>query len=276
MRLADRFLFHVVRTRHLLLVAALASVFSSPVRAEDEGIGTDRPDFVESSAVVGKGVFQLETSLSHERDKRDGMTTTLRSTPTLLRYGVSETVELRIETDGWLRQKTSGPPGTTTETGTADAALGFKWHLRDGDEATGRPALAVLVHLDLDSGSAAFRGAGKVPSLRGVAEWDLPGDASFGVMPGLAYQKDESGKRFWSGILAATYSRPLAAGLRGFVEIAGQELRAKRYGGNQITFDTGVTYAIDADTQLDASVSLGLNRDTPDRVIAIGFSRRFR
>lgn len=260
MRLADRFPFHVVRNRHLLLVAALACVFSIPAWAEDEGIGTDRPDFVESSAVVGKGVFQLETSLAHERDRRDGITTTVRSTPTLLRYGVSETVELRLETDGWLRQKVSGE---SPQTGTADASIGLKWHLRDGNEATGAPALALLGHLDLDSGSAPFRGIGKVPSLRGVAEWDLPGDASFGVMPGLAYQKDETGKRFWSGILAATYSRPLAAGLRGFVEIAGQELRAKRYGGNQITFDTGLTWAIDADTQLDASVSLGLNRDTP-------------
>lgn len=275
---------HASRTRKTLgrlarMAAAvpMALAASAACAEEDDGIATDRPDFVESSQVVGKGVFQLETSYAHERDKSGGFKTTLRSTPTLLRYGVSDTVEIRLESDGALRQKVTGPAGTEKDSGTADASIGLKWHLLDTDDAKGSPSLALLAHLDLDSGSSAFRGAGEVPSARVVAEWDLEGDASFGVMPGVAYQKDEaSGKRYWSGILAATYSRPLIGPLRGFVEIAGQALQRKRYGGSVVTFDTGVTYAVDSDTLLDVSINLGLNRHTPDRAIGIGFSRRFR
>ncbi|MEO3690564.1 transporter [Roseateles paludis] len=256
---------------------AVASLVLQPAWADDEGLSTDRPDFVESSNVVGKGVFQIETSLAHERDRSGGVKTSVRSTPTLLRYGLSEALELRLESDGLLRQSVTDSSGVARARGTADASLGLKWHVRDGDEGSRKPALALLAHLDLDSGSAAFRAPGKVPSLRLVAEWELPGDASFGVMPGMAYAvNDTTGQRYWSGILAATYSRPLVGALRGFVELAGQALRSKRNGGNVVTFDAGLTYAIDLDTQLDFSVNLGTNRQTPDRALAIGFSRRFR
>jgi hypothetical protein len=259
------------------LLAAIALACSSAAAEEDDGIATDRPDFVESSSVVGKGVFQLETSVAFERDRRDGVSSRTRSTPTLLRYGISDTVELRIESDGLMRQVVSDGSGSTTDTGTADASLGAKWRVREGDEAKGQAALAILAHVDLDSGSRAFRGAGKVPSLRFVAEWELPGDASFGVMPGVFYARDDATRqRYWGGILAATYSRPLTERTRGFVELAGSELRSARHGGNVVTFDTGLVYAIDKDTQVDFSVNLGLNQRTPDRAFALGFSRRFR
>lgn len=259
------------------LLAATALAPSTAFAEEEDELSTDRPDFVESSNVVGKGVFQVETSLAFERDHRDGITSRTRSTPTLLRYGVGQDVEIRLESEGLLRQEVTGGSVSTTDTGTADASIGAKWRIRAADEGGGQPGLAVLAHIDLDSGSAAFRAAGKVPSLRLVAEWELPGDASFGVMPGVFYGKDDAGgQRYWGGILAATYSRELAGSLRGFVEIAGQQLRSTRHGGNVVTFDTGLVYAIDRDTQLDFSINVGLNQHTPDRTLAVGFSRRFR
>jgi hypothetical protein len=267
----------VGRMAACLITLATGFSWTLAIAADDDGIATDRPDFVESSSVVGKGVVQIETSLAHERDKRDGVKTTLRSTPTLLRYGIVQDFELRLESDGLLSQNVSGPAISARDRGTADMSLGVKWHFADGNETQGRPALALLAHLDIDSGSAAFRGPGKVPSVRITSEWELADDASFGVMPGLAYAKDDgTGKRYWSGILAATYSRPLTGPVRGFVEIAGQELRSKRYGGNVVTFDTGITWALDRDTQLDLSINLGLNKNTPDRAMALGFSRRLR
>lgn len=261
----------------IAFLAAMTLAVPTAYADEDDALSTDRPDFVESSNVVGKGVFQVETSLAWERDRRNGVETRTRSTPTLLRYGVTESVEVRIESEGLLRQTVSGGGVSGTDSGTADASLSAKWHLRDDDQASGQAALALIAGIDFDSGSRAFRGAGKVPVVRLVAEWDLPQDASVGVMPGVFYGKDDvTGERYWGGILAATYSRPLSASLRGFVEIAGQELRSTRHGGNTVTFDTGVTYAIDRDTQLDFSINVGLNDRTPDLALAIGFSRRFR
>ena len=94
-------------------------------------------------------------------------------------------------------------------------------------------------------------------------------------MPGIAYDKDDQGERYWAGILAATYSRPLAEKLRGFVELAGQHLATASHGGSVVTADTGIAYAIDKNTQLDTAFFFGLNKNSPDVTFTIGFSKRF-
>lgn len=92
----------------------------------------------------------------------------------------------------------------------------------------------------------------------------------------LAWARGDGGERYLSGILVATFSRPQAGAVRGFVELAGRELRSERRGGKQLTFDTGVTLAMDHDTQLDVAINLGMNRYAPDALLTIGFSKRFR
>jgi hypothetical protein len=243
----------------------------------DDAIATDRPDFVESSDVVDAGQVQLEVALNIERDRSGGFKARARSTPTLLRIGLGHALEARVETDGFISARvTDQATGITTrDSGAADVALGLKWHMSDGDEKTGKPSTAWLLHVDLDSGSSAFRGDGKRPSLRFVAEWDLPGETSIGVMPGLARDTDPNGKRFTAGILAVTASTELATHWRGFVELAGQRLASGSRGGNIATFDAGVTYQINNDMQVDLSFQRGLTRYTPDLGAGLGWSIRF-
>jgi hypothetical protein len=79
---------------------ATLSLASHLAYAEEDKIVTDRPDFVESSDVVGKGRFQVETALEIERNRNAGIKERTTFTPTLLRVGISENWELRMETDG--------------------------------------------------------------------------------------------------------------------------------------------------------------------------------
>src|SRR5262245_3091965 len=88
--------------RGCALAVAASALCATAARAE-EPIATDRPDFVESADVVGDGRFQIETGLSYERSRANGQTSRGRATPLLLRYGVGDTLELRLETDGLLR-----------------------------------------------------------------------------------------------------------------------------------------------------------------------------
>lgn len=166
------------------VLIAGTGLWSVAAWAADDAIVTDRPDFVESSNVVGKGRFQIETSIAFERSTRDGVRERASATPTLLRIGVSDTLELRVETDGRLRTRVTAPgaSGVTTR-GYADTALGIKWHAMDA--AGNAPSVGVLAHLDLDSGSGPFRASGKGASLRLAAEWELPSSMSLGVMPGV-------------------------------------------------------------------------------------------
>ncbi len=262
--------------RNLALAALLAATLP-PALAGDE-MATDRPDFVESSDVVGKGRFQIETSVAGERDRADGLTVRTTSTPTLLRLGVSEDLELRVETDGRLRAtvRDDATGVRSTERGWSDTAIGLKWHLRDGDENNGTPGIALLLHADLDSGSAPFRGRGVRPSARVVFEWDLGGDWSFGAMPGFYVERNEADQRYVGGIAAVTVGRDWLEGrVHGFAELAGQRLASRRNGGSVVTADIGVSWKVTLTLQVDTALQKGLNRDAPDLGWTTGLSIKF-
>ncbi len=273
-------LIPVQTTKFISCLVFAGSVISTPVFAQDnaksEPLATDRPDFVESGQVVGRGRFQFETGISYDRSKQDGVRVSNYNTPALFRFGVGETWELRLETDGYVRARAqaTGFP-SMSESGFSDISLGTKWQMQEADEATGRPAIAWLLHADLDTGSAPFRGQGVRPSLRMVAEWELPGDVAVGLMPGIAMEKNAEGKRYTMGILAITASRPLAENWRGFVELSGQQIQSKANGGNVTTFDMGVTHLISNDIQVDAWISKGLTKASPTIAAGVGFAIRF-
>jgi Putative MetA-pathway of phenol degradation len=262
-----------MRTAKTVSTALLAGIgigFSLNAIADEEPLATDRPDFVESSNVVGKGRYQIETGVSFERDKiGDGSVRTF-TTPTLVRIGVSDVLELRVETDGYTRVNDNVTDEKTT--GVSDIALGAKWHFADGGGYA--PAMAMLIHVDVDSGSEEFRGDGLRPSLRVVAEWELPHDISLGVMPGVVFDKNEE-HRFVSGIFAVTMGVPIANNLRMFGEVSGQTIAHTEDGGCIITADLGATYLINNDVQIDTAVSRGINDNTPEWSVGAGFSVRF-
>jgi len=253
--------------RFALLAVALSSC--ALAHAGEDAIVTDRPDFVESSDVVGAGRFQLETGLTSDRTTRDGATVRMLTTPTLFRLGVSDAFELRLETDGWTRERVAGAPATH---GWSDLSLGVKWHVQDG--AAAAPGIAWLLHVDTPSGSREFRGDGLRPSLRAAVEWDLPEDFSLGVMPGI-YVDRVGGRRFAGGILAATLGKEWSPRWHSFVELAGQQLASKRNGGSVVTLDAGLAFVATPTLQFDVEVSHGLTDAAPDLESGIGVAVKF-
>lgn len=268
--------FNTCKTRAAMAGAFVALACPAGGHAAD-AISTDRPDFVESSDVVGAGRVQIETGYVSERNVADGVKSHTRSTPTLLRIGISDALELRVETDGYVRSSTQAlaSGATRRERGYSDVSLGVKWRMQEADESAGSPGVAWLAHVDVDSGSSAFRGQGLRPSLRAVAEWELPHEVSVGVMPGLFVDRTAAGKRFVGGILAVTVAKAFTPVWRGYVELAGHQLASKRNGGSVVTFDVGVTCLVTDSLQLDFSVARGLTADSPDRQWGVGASFRF-
>ncbi len=260
--------------RPAALAALAAGAMLCAAARADEGIVTDRPDFVESSDVVGAGRFQLETGLTSDRRSDAGVTTRSLTTPTLFRYGIGETTELRLETDGYTRERTHDPvAGNTTEHGFSDLSLGIKWHVLDGEGGT--PGVAWLLHVDTATGSKAFRGSGLRPSLRAAIEWELPEDFSLGVMPGVYVDRNDDGKRFAGGILAATFGKAWSPRWHSFLEVAGQQLTSRRNGGNLVTLDTGLAFVPTPTLQFDIEAAHGLTRAAPDFESGVGVSIKF-
>jgi hypothetical protein len=262
----------LARNASLLAAAVLCLAQPSAQAAEDDTIVTDRPDFVESSKVVGKGRFQLETSFLLERDKNDVSRDRTLSTPTLLRFGVGDAFEFRVETDGRAVARSTDlfTGERTTVAGYADTALGVKWHLLDENGI--EPSLAMLVHADLPSGSPALRGQGVRPSLRFAAEWELPADLSLGVMPGIGVEHNDSGTHYNYGIFGVVLGKSFSDRLRGFVEIATPQVARGVNGGTQASFDIGAAYLLSDTCQIDTMLSRGLNRRTPDLSWTVGLS----
>jgi hypothetical protein len=245
----------------LLLLAACGAAHA------DDAISPDRPDFTNGPDVMAAGRFQVETSVAWQRDKADGATTRLRSTPTLLRLGVGHELELRLDTNGALRQQ--GPEAS----GRGDFGIGAKWRLQDGDE--GRPGLAVLVDVLTPTGSGTFKGHGARPALSVLAEWDLPAGWSLGTMAGVVTDRNDADQRYTAGLLSASLGVPLGEHLHGFAEIAGQQLAPARNGGNVVTAGTGLAWQLSGDAQLDTAVFRGLSHHTPDWAWTLGLSLRF-
>jgi len=236
-----------------LLLCVLA-----PARAE-EPISTDRPDFANSSDTVGRGTWQLETGLAWERTRVDRVATTTWTTPLLLRIG----------TDGWQAVHGAGNDAK----GVADLDVGFKYHwLMQGPAGA---SLAWLVDATLPSGARAVRGHGVRPELLLAAEWDLPHGNGLAVMPGIVHDADDAGRRFDAGVLAASFGHAWSPRVRTFVEIAGEQFASSKHGGNQVTFDTGASWLLDNDTQVDVAANFGLSGAAPDEALTVGWSHRW-
>lgn len=217
-------------------------------------IDTDGPDFVESSEVVGKGRAQFEADLL-----RSGATT---STPTLLRYGVADTLELRLETESLAPER-------------GDLALGVKWHSQDRDPAAGIPAVSWLLHFETPTGEDGSRGHGIRPSLRSVLTWDLAYDLGLGVMPGIKLDATPEGHHFASGIFGATLSKRWTARFRTFVEAAAPQIASGRDGGTVASWDIGAAYLLTNDWQLGVRAATAATHAAPSSQLLFEIAGRF-
>jgi len=247
----------------LLLATIPASAYAEP-------ISTDRPDFVESSLVVGAGRFQVETSVAHQNDQASGFKSQTLSSPTLLRLGLGDVLETRLETDGYQRDHVDGESAVT---GWSEIALGVKWHTSDADWLGA--SSAVLVHVDIPSGASEFRGKELRPSLRYVAEWAPADRWSVGVMPGVIWNTDDAGDRYTAALIGATAGYAWTDTFRTFAELASEDIGGGDRAPTQVRFDTGFALLLSQDVQLDAAAYAGLNRDTPDLQVALGLSIRW-
>ena len=249
-------------------VMCLAFLLAAGAAAHaDDAISPDRPDFTNGPDVMAKGRFQVETSGAWQRDKVDGQTTRLRATPTLLRLGLGNDLELRLDTSGWQHQ--SNPSAT----GRGDFGLGAKWQLQDGDES--KPGLGLLLDVLTPSGSGVFKGHGLRPALSFLAQWQLSKGYSIGTMTGLLVERNDADQRYTGALASASLGIPLGEKLHAFAELAAQQIASSRNGGNVVTAGTGVAWQLTDDAQLDTAVFRGVNRNTPDWAWTVGLSLRF-
>lgn len=239
----------------------------------DNALVTDRPDTAESSLTVGRNRFQLETGASFDHDRKVGVTTQTINFPTLVRYGVLEPLEFRVE--GNLFQSQSAT-GSARANGFTDLDFGLKWHLFDTLGI--RPSFGLLAHLTVPTGKKSFSGEGTVPTFKTLIEWDLPRDFSFGMNLGFDVPvQDGAGDKFAQFLYAAALGipSPVLPERLGFFAGASGIIPTVSGKSEQHAVEGGVTFLGTPNLQFDTFVTAGLNRNTTDIGTGLGLSWRF-
>ena len=218
---------------------------------------TDRPDQTESSSTVEFGSLQIESGflLGFEDDGFNSMRQILLPT-TLFRYGLTKGIELRI-----LSQFESLKNNSQIMEGISDLEIGAKIQLLNNDNVN--TEIAFLSHLIIPTGTSQLTGdkfgtINKLAISHGINE-----NMGFGYNVGYNYMGTGNGDFTYSMALGIAINDKVGVYLEAFGDIVEfQELL--------VNFDTGLTYLVKDNLQLDFSFGTGLNHTM--NYISLGFS----
>lgn len=222
-----------------------------------------RIDFLDAPAEIGLGQWQFAPAFPLLPGPHAEPATS-RSTSGLVALAVSDPPNQTLQ----LRTADASPdaerPLETANDrmrrlhGFSDVSLGAQWRVRGGD-AGWLPGVAWLADVETTMGSAAFRNRNVRPSLRATAQWELPGQLTLGVMPGLYRDRGSDDKHYAAGLLAVTLGKSWTPRLQSFLELAGQRLSHSQPDTSLLNVDTGLAFIASKTLQMDIVVSRSLS-----------------
>jgi len=245
----------------LIILATAGGAFNQA--AAQEALVGDRPDFTESSVTVPFGMIQVETgySLSRMEDVREHTLGEM-----LIRAGAGSRFELRFGLNSYLLTR----GGADDLDGVEDMALGFKLNIFEGSSTfnLARPSVAIVASASVPTGSGVYREKKTQPCVKLAAAWDVT--ERFAVSSNIGYQHSrDSGIGYdqFSGSVSFGYS--LSDLLGCYAEV--YRFMPNDRGGPDVNYvNSGVTYLISDNFQLDARIGSALNGPDPNFYLGFG------
>lgn len=247
-------------------------------------LSTDRPDATESPFTVPAEQWQLEMDVwVYERDDRiPGSSGESRESWAFaihnLKYGLTDRLDIQAILEPYRRETVESKEGERiTVDGFGDLTLRLKWRLTEPGGSSDA-AWAVLPYVKLPTakrplGNGAVEGGFVVPYARTLSDaW------SFGFQGGAEWRRlDREADRAYSltPITTVVFGQSLTETVGIFYEIAAAYDTEASTDAWEVTFNTGATYALGPDVQLDLGVFLGLTRAAPDLTLFTGYSHRW-
>ena len=251
----------------LLLAGLLAAPAAAQLSGLDEPLVPDRPDFTEGTGILDTGHFQLEggytfTRLGEEEAHTFG--------ELLLRYGLTQRIELRLEPGSYDR--IDGPGGRIS--GFEDAGVGLKVRLTDAaDWIPGQPAVAVVAGTSLPVGHEELTSDAWEPFATLAFDWEVSDRLGVGANLGGAALEGEDG-RFTEVHWSVSGGYGLTDRLGSYLEYYG--ISEDEADGSTLHYvDAGLTWLIHNDLQVDVRIGRGLNGEDPDDYIGLGAAVRW-
>lgn len=257
-----------------LRLAALALLAALPARADDlSPICPDRPGKGTSPCTVAPGHAQVELGLFDEStQRRAGVTTDMTvAGSTLLKYGVSDSVDLEAGLALYQGQRVHDASGTMASSGVGDLVLHAKYNPLG---EAGSFSFVLDPYLKLPTASAL--GNGHVEGgLVAPFALDLGNNWSFAMTPEADVLLNGSGSGYHAQLVdVAGFGKSFGPLNLGAEIWTSQNLDPAGTVG-QWSADIDAAYLLGNNIQLDAGINFGLNRATPDMEFYFGISRRF-
>lgn len=240
---------------------------------------TDRPDVTESPYTINPGHIQVETTLiGYSRSRADAagvVTDSYEFATTNIRIGVNDSLEFDVV---WQPYGIGDPSvDRPIDRGIGSVTLRAKYNLWGNDGATGvgDTALAILPYVviptDDDNGiSDSDVGFGVIIPM----SIEIGGDFGLGLNVGADFTKPDKGSPFDAAFLAsASLGYGLSERAGTYAEVVWQFSRAGE--GDIVTLNTGLTYLLGDNWQLDAGINVGVTRAADPIAPFIGISARF-
>lgn len=258
-----------------VLAGLLLQWSSTAFAQEDDYINPDRPGIADGSTVLSAGQFQIEAGLQREDHGSRQVSDQRLFIPTLLRFGLDNKWELRVESNTYSRQRVSDPvTGVAVSEGSAPISLGAKYQITAAEDSN-QPSLGVIVRVFPASGSGDFRTRHTTGDVRLAADWDIGSQWSLNPNLGIAVYEDDQNRVFTAGLMALTLGYNASPRLNLFVD-GGVQSPEEKNGKTSVILDMGVAYLLNRDVQLDFSVGAGAAGSTsPRSFFSFGISKRF-
>ncbi|MCF6279157.1 MAG: transporter [Flavobacteriaceae bacterium] len=233
----------------LVLILISATTFS-------QQIITDRPDQTESSSTIPKNSFQIEMGM---QQSNNNSLTSFAGPSTLLRYGISDKIELRLFNQ-YESHKIELDGGNIKFDGLGDIEVGFKVQLFKKEDVN--TEIAFLSHAIIPTAKEALTND-KVGSINKLSiSHSLSEKISLGYNIGYDYAA-QTNVFTYSVVLGFSLSDKIGA----YIEPFGALAEGGQYEGN---FDVGLTYLAKDNLQFDVAYGAGLNNDM--QYVSAGFS----
>ncbi len=258
--------------RTALCAAAVVAAFAAPAAyAASTSTDPDMPTFVPNAAIVGQGDIQVETGITHAQ-AGSGLTL-LRTwgTPTLLRFGMPNNYEFRVQSNIYSRVRTNALVGN----GVGDMTIGLKANV---PQTMSRDlTLAVVLQAGLPSGSTQVKNGitGVRPEGLFMGTWRLPNSSSLGGVIGLRSDVDMNNERFKSGLIGGNLGHTWNPKVSSYTELTVAPWRNERRGGRNVIWDFGSAWRPMPATQINGTVGFGVTKNDTKLAWTLGVTRGF-
>ncbi len=261
-----------------LLLAAMGLASTSALAAEARHLCPDRPGLGTPACTVERGSAVFEIGLADwTADRQPG----LRSEQflfgdALLRYGLTDTLEAQLGWTAFGRVRERDTLAGTSERASrfGDISLALRRNLRNPD-GNGF-SLALMPYVNLPSGRAPV----------GAEDWSagisLPigielGAISLGLTPRIeaAVDGDGDGRHLAYGSVAGL-GFDVSDTVSGTFEVSLSRDRDPDDHATEALAGLSFGWQPGEDAQWDAGINAGLNEDSPDLQIYLGYAKRFR